>query len=296
MLTGEYIQLPSPRLTLIHGRRGESGVGKWTLVVKDNMVNKHQGLFVDWHLKLWGESINPDETTLLPMPNADDDADHDQIVTTTQTAPASTATGPSRPEETHPNSAPPASELPHRPTKPAGKPKPTETATGTGDDADGTSTAQEATETPSSSWISWLPTLGASKAAQPWIYGALGLIVAFCAGLGIYLWIARRRRLRNDTRSTYEFEMLDEEEGEGLKTGEKAVTGAKGTRRTRGGELYDAFAGGSDDEDDDFDRYSDRDPSADRQRESEQYIVGDDDSDDDDDAPPTTGESKPLRS
>jgi len=55
--------------------RGETGVGKWTLVVRDTKENEHNGTFVDWHLKLWGESIDADKTTLLPMPNADDDAD-----------------------------------------------------------------------------------------------------------------------------------------------------------------------------------------------------------------------------
>lgn len=261
--------------------------------MKDNKANEHQGKFIDWHLKLWGEAADADKATLLPMPNEDDDKDHNKIITSTQTAPASTATGPPRPEETHDHSAPHPSEHPQRPTKPTGKPKPTETGTETEEEeADSTSDAQETTQTASSSWISWLPTLGASKAAQPWIYGAFGLIVAFCAGLGIYLWVVRRRRLRNDSRSNYEFEMLDEEEGEGLNSGEKGAAGARGARRTRGGELYDAFAGGSDDEDD-FDRYSDRDPSAERHRESEQYIVGDDS--DDDDGQEKSSESKPLR-
>jgi kexin len=261
--------------------------------VKDNKVNDHQGTFIDWHLKLWGESIDAAKATLLPMPSEDDDADHDKIITSTQTAPASTATAPPSPEETHSHPVPDPSEHPDRPVKPATKPKPTTTESGKETAApDSTSVAQETTETASSSWISWLPTLGASKAAQPWIYGALGLIVAFCIGLGIYFWIARRRRLRNDSRSNYEFEMLHEEEGEGLNAGEKVAdgSGVRGARRTRGGELYDAFAGGSDDEDE-FDRYSDRDPSADRHRESEQYIVGEDDSSDDDGNAP----ERPLR-
>ncbi|CRK06518.1 hypothetical protein BN1708_017084, partial [Verticillium longisporum] len=99
-----------------------------------------------------------------------------------------------------------------------------------------------------SNWISWLPSFGASTKAQVWIYGALALIVAFCSGLGIWFFIARRRKLRNSPRDDYEFELLNEDESEGLNRGEKgAAAGGKG-RRTRGGELYDAFAGGSDDE------------------------------------------------
>lgn len=272
---------------------GESGIGKWTLVVKDNNINQHQGQFVDWHLKLWGESIDADKATLLPMPKEDDDADHDEIISSTQTAPVSTATGPPRPEETnHDHSMPHPSEHPQRPTKPSKpeeKPKPTETED-EDESASETSEAQEAeTSESSTSWISWLPTLGASKAAQPWIYAAIGIIAAFCIGLGIAFIVMRRKRQRNDTRSSYEFAMLDEEETEGLNPGEKT---AAGNRRTRGGELYDAFAGGSEDEDD-FDRYSDREPSVDKlpgdRGETGQFdIGGDSDSDDD-------RENKPLR-
>lgn len=269
-------------------------------MVKDNKVNQHQGQFVDWHLKLWGESIDPNKATLLPMPNENDDADHDQIISSTQSAPVSTATGPPRPEETnHEHSMPHPSEHPQRPTKPAKppaedpEPEPTQTVS-EGDSASETSEAQEAeTSDSSTSWISWLPTLGASKAAQPWIYAAIGVIGAFCVGLGITFFVMRRRRQRNDTRSNYEFEMLDEEESEGLNTGEKgAAAGRPGQRRTRGGELYDAFAGGSDDEDD-FDRYSDREPSVDKlpgeRGEQEQFGIGDE-SDSDEER-----ESKPLR-
>ena len=41
------------------------------------------------------------------------------------------------------------------------------------------------------------------------------------------------------------------------RSGEKEGRGNKRSRRTRGGELYDAFAGGSDD-DDEYDAYRDR--------------------------------------
>ena len=66
------------------------------------------------------------------------------------------------------------------------------------------------------------------------------IIVIFCAGLGAYFFITRRRRQRNQ-RDDYEFEMLEEEEH---------LTGAGNGKRTkrRAGELYDAFAGESDDE------------------------------------------------
>ncbi|PNP50451.1 hypothetical protein THARTR1_08833 [Trichoderma harzianum] len=268
---------------------GETGVGRWTLVVRDTEVNNEKGKFIDWHLKLWGESIDASQAKLLPMPSEDDDADHDQILSTvsgaastkTNAAPSSTKTAA---VVTNPT------DHPVRPTKPGAKPtESTKPQEGPVDDkpsdteheaATGTETAQpSSTTSASSSWVSWLPTFGTK--AKIWIYGAIGLIAAFCCGLGIYLWIARRR-LRNNSRNNYEFELLDEEETEGLNSAEKGPNAGKKTRRTRGGELYDAFAGGSDD-DDEFDEYRDR--SADRLAghnpdEPEHYAVGEDSDDD----------------
>lgn len=267
-------------------------MGRWTIIVRDTETNKNKGAFVDWHLKLWGESIDPDKAKPLPMPKEDDDDNHDDIISTV-TATAATTSVPPSPEKTHDDSPPNPSAHPTRPVKPSSpnsSDKPSETAGG--DTPTGTASAQETSST-SSSWISWLPSFGASKTAQIWIYGAVGLIVVFCMGLGVYLFVARRRRLRNDTRSNYEFEMLDEEEAEGLnsqtaeKTGPGVAAGARG-RRTRGGELYDAFAGGSDDEDDDFDRYTDKAGSTDTppsrgvgtqgrvRDDDEQFSLGDD--------------------
>ncbi|VUC22212.1 unnamed protein product, partial [Clonostachys rosea] len=218
---------------------GESGVGKWTLILRDSIVNDDTGHFVDWHLKLWGEAIDAKKQKLLPLPEATDDDDHDKII---ETAKVSTATG-----------LPPATATEHktvptdhiqRPTKPgADNTKPTATTS---------STPESATTSPSS-WISWLPNFGASKTAQIWIYGAIGLILVFCCGLGAY-FIARRRRLQGDSRN-YEFTELNDQETEGLT--EDDAEKARRARRTRGGELYDAFAGESDEEDN-FERYTDR--------------------------------------
>ncbi|KAK8122327.1 subtilase [Apiospora sp. TS-2023a] len=214
---------------------GEKGAGTWTVVVRDTKVNAHKGVWVDWHLKLWGESIDPAKAKLLPMPTEEEDANHD-AETTTQAA--TTTTLPADPQGTnsviHPTDLP--SDHPNRPTKPA-------MATPTG-----TSGAAAAT-TSASTWLpSFLPTFGAAPHTLAWIYGAMGLIVLFMVGLGIWWYVMRRRRLRNSPRDAYEFELLNEEEGERL-AGGGAAGEKNGQRRTRGGELYDAFAGGSDDED-----------------------------------------------
>ena len=107
--------------------------------------------------------------------------------------------------------------------------------------------------------------------------------------------MARRKRMRNDPRNEYEFELLDEEEAEGLNSGgavgEKAF---KKGRKTRGGELYDAFAGGSDDDDDFNDaEYRDRSPMGEVHNEKrrslddedDHHVIGDDSGDEEPDDP-----------
>ncbi|KAK2676619.1 Peptidase S8, subtilisin-related [Fusarium oxysporum f. sp. vasinfectum] len=252
---------------------GESGVGKWTIIVRDTEKNSFKGSFTDWRLKLWGEAIDADKATLLPMPNADDDKDHDKIVSTTTIAASTT----SAPPATKPTLIEHPTDHPERPNKPA---RPTGT-----DEEEPSSTQESAEEstTASSSWV--------------WIYGAVGLIAAFCIGLGIYFWIARRRRLRNTSHNNYEFELIDEEEAEGLRAGEKAAGGK--ARRTRGGELYDAFAEGSDDEQ--FEDYrDDREQSRDRLAgdDTQHYAVGEDSDSDEESEEESSddekGETRPL--
>ncbi|KAI0473678.1 peptidase S8/S53 domain-containing protein [Xylariaceae sp. FL0804] len=234
---------------------GESGVGKWTLVIRDSVVNEHSGTFIDWHLKLWGESIDASKATLLPMPSEDDDANHD----VTSTATPSAATTSLLPDPAATNTAVTTALPSDHPDRPV---KPSNTAATQPGAPETTATEEEAVEEPTttsaaeSSWLpSFLPTFGASSRTQAWIYGALGLIVVFCCGLGAWLWWVRRRRLRNgDPRDGYDFEPLNAEETEGLNSGGRGEKGAGGggpPGRRRGGELYDAFAGGSEDEDDD---------------------------------------------
>ncbi|KAL4881617.1 peptidase S8/S53 domain-containing protein [Aspergillus karnatakaensis] len=213
---------------------GESGIGTWTVVVKDTTVNDNVGEFLDWRLNFWGEAADGSKQKLHPLPDEHDD-DHnieDAIVVTTTVDPAPTATDPPEPSHTV-----------DRPVNV--KPTPTESATST------------PTPTPASENFlpSFFPTFGASKRTQIWIYAAISSIIIFCIGLGIYFYIQRRRRLRND-RDDYDFEMIEDEDET------KAMNG--GTTRRRGGELYNAFAGESEeeplfsDEDDDDEPYRDQ--------------------------------------
>jgi len=229
------------------------------------------------------------------MPTEEDDNDHAIIATTTVAA--ITTTLPPQPPGTNTAEITP-SHQPDRPVKP--KPSTTKGASPSTSPTDEEQTAEPAASS-NSNWLpSFLPTLGVSASTQVWIYGSLALIVVFCCGLGIYFFMARRKRLRNNPREDYEFELLDEEEAEGLAGGaEKRGMAGKSARKTRGGELYDAFAGGSDDEDEDgpSNQYHDRTDSASppvnekrggfqeegsEDGEGVHHVVGgDDDSDDD---------------
>ena len=195
------------------------------------------------------------------MPSEDDDDDHDEIATSTPGV--ATTSLPPVPTDTSDVSVP--TDNPQRPTKP---PKPgdaTQTDTDTTKPTGAESAAADETSTApgDSNWVpSFLPSFGVSSRTQAWIYGSLGLIVVFCTGLGAWLWWARRKRLRNNPHDKYEFEPLnptdDGDVGAGAGGGLRSGNGANGsdgangekTGSRRGGELYDAFAGGSDDEED----------------------------------------------
>lgn len=174
------------------------------------------------------------------MPTESDDDDHDKIVTTT--IPPTTVTPPAG---FHTPGELPSTTPTDHPDRPINS-KPSQSA----DPVTGELESSPSATSVESSWLpGFLPTFGVGPRAQAWIYASLALILLFCAALGVYLFMARRRRLRNSPRDNYEFELLDDAEAEGLTAaGGEKVAGA-GKKRTRGGELYDAFAGGSDDED-----------------------------------------------
>jgi kexin len=218
--------------------------------VKDTKENEFNGTFIDWRLNLWGEAINTRIQGLHPLPDEHDD-DHETATVVVSTTSVDAGS--------HPTTLPAnPTDHPDRPTKPkptAGADKDVTTVTTTNTiavPAATTTVVAEPTHTYSDSFLpAFFPTFGVSKRTQIWIYGSVGLIIVFCAGLGAYFLIQRRKRLRNDPRDAYEFEMVgdaDEDEQRGLKSR------GRGGRARRGGELYDAFAGESDD-----DLYSDED-------------------------------------
>ncbi|KAF3491813.1 kexin [Arthroderma uncinatum] len=253
---------------------GENGLGKWTVIVKDTQVNEYNGTFVDWRLTLWGESIDGSIQKLHPLPDVHDH-DHDTSipaphVDTTSVSPGPTKTSP-----------------PFRPTDNVDRPTKPKPSGSTTPDPAGTA-ASAPSSAPSSGAEHFLPspfpTFGVSKHTQIWIYGSIGLILVFCTALGAYFWVQRRKRLRNNPLNEYEFEMVAEDE-EGFPLSGAGAGGKKHTRR--GGELYDAFAGGSDDEDPLFSSGED---------DSHEYVDGDEDDDSyHDDGPEATTPVSPAR-
>lgn len=172
------------------------------------------------------------------MPTEHDDDDHDVI-----TASVGTAT------VTHLSvEVPSANPSDHqdRPVnaKPTAPPPISATSTTHPANASPTATAEPASTTSADSYLPhYFPTFGVSKKTQVWIYGAITIIILFCLGLGAYFFVQRRRRNRIN-RDDYEFEMVDDDD---MTTGLNG--GAHGKRqKRRAGELYDAFAGESDEE------------------------------------------------
>ena len=233
---------------------GESGVGKWTVIVKDTNVNNHNGTFTDWRLKFYGEAVDPKKTSLLPMPNKHDDDDHDVVETQTAShhttsvaVPTETGRPPGNPDDHQ-----------HRPvnskisttkttdttdTTPATPlPSPIE------DEADTDSDTSNLLPHP-------FPTFGVSKNTQIWIYGAIALILAFLCVLGGW-WYWMRRKKRWMRRDEYGFEMVDHDDHDDYPAAERVNGnvggyvngGVEGKRRRRAGELYDAFAEDTDEE------------------------------------------------
>ncbi|KAK8219745.1 pheromone processing endoprotease [Zalaria obscura] len=261
---------------------GESGIGRWTIVVKDTNVNEHSGKFTDWRLRLWGESMDPAIQKLLPLPDDHDDDDHDAettsaaVGTTSVDVPTQTGSPAGNPSDhiTRPvNNKVSSTTVLSSPTSTSTttaatpvEPAPTDDNI---DDHEEEKPAASATAAPGHSNFlpSPFPTFGVSKHTQIWIYGALALIATFCTSLTVWYILTRRRRQKN-ARDEYEFEMLDEEDddegGRGAANG-SGMNGAKGKRRA--GELYDAFAEGSEDED--VFSLGDEDEEDDRYRDEE---------------------------
>lgn len=216
-------------------------MGEWSVIVKDTDKNENTGSFVDWRLKLWGEAEDGAKQQLHPLPEENDD-DHpyeDAHVATTSVAPAPEKTG--APENPYDHHDRPVNEKPQETTKPMPEPTPEPE---TKPDATPVEDEKKPTTSPSSpDYISsYLPTFGTSKRTQAWIYASLAMIIVFFIGLGVYFQLQRMKRRRTTAHDDYDFEMIEDEDEA------QPMTGGAGRTQRRGGELYNAFAGESDEE------------------------------------------------
>lgn len=221
---------------------GENGLGEWTVIVKDTKVDSNTGTFTDWRLKLWGESIDGDKQELLPLPNEYDDDDHDredaEVGTTSVAVPTVTGQPQGNPTD--------------HIDRPINSKVSSTAATSSASPTDLPSEEEDTVSSPSptaSTGTNFLPrpfpTFGASKHTQVWIYGSVVLIVGFLAGIGGWWYYMRRKRQRWMSRDEYGFEMVEHDDADEDGNG----GGVGGSRRNkRAGELYDAFAEGSDEE------------------------------------------------
>ena len=101
--------------------------------------------------------------------------------------------------------------------------------------------------------------------------------------------MARRKRLRNSSRDGWDFDLLEEDEAEGLNSGRRMGGKAGKGGKRRAGELYDAFAAGSEDESEE--EYVDGDEGGDEREKrlyeddddegSAKHVIGDDEDEED---------------
>jgi kexin len=251
---------------------GEAGIGTWKLIIRDTVANTNTGQMLDWRLKLFGESIDDSNQRLLPYPDEQDATSTiaASMIHTTSVMPATTSSAaviptslPTRPSVARPtdgssNDSDSSSAEAEQSTG-ATQAVPTNTAQPTSqpgqvsddkEQSDKPNAGESSGKSESNFLPGLFPTFGVSKRTQVWIYGSLALILVFCVSLAGYTYWQRRKRLMNDPRDVYEFDMLeDQEETDGMLGGGRNSAVGKRGRRRRAGELYDAFAGESDESD-----------------------------------------------
>ncbi|KAF1819004.1 uncharacterized protein K489DRAFT_384501 [Dissoconium aciculare CBS 342.82] len=272
---------------------GESGVGTWTVVVKDTNINEYRGAWVDWRLKLWGECLNADNQPLLPMPTEHDDDDHDDdhpegahtqtatVGTTSVAVPTETGLPagnpsdhidrPSKPQVTDEATAVPTTTAAAT-TSETAPPPPALTQPAVADEEEKGPAPVPTTPASSSSdnlFPHPFPTFGVSKGTQKWVYGSIVLIFIFLIALCAF-WVYMRRKKRWMSRDDYGFEMIDHDDHDDPSGGAAAAGKAGKGRRQRAGELYDAFAEGSDDEAEPFDLGEDSEEEGDGDDDDEE--------------------------
>ncbi|KAG8793900.1 pheromone processing endoprotease [Ceratobasidium sp. 428] len=165
----------------------EDPVGKWTIRVSDQHDAAHNGSFLAWSMSMFGSVIDPSKVELWTVP--DDPVDPATVpatpITTTSTTMSATAT------KQHPK---PTEHLPGDHDTAEGEAhKPSFNATNPATGNNSTSTAPVQPEQ-DEGYFSHMTDLLES---QTWLFAALGAVVVFVIGAGVWLYRRRRSRMRD---------------------------------------------------------------------------------------------------
>lgn len=219
---------------------GEDGVGTWTIKVSDQGVpDERNGTFLGWNMVLWGTTIDESQAVLY-------DAPVDNVVFPPQHVepPSLTITPSATKQLTKPTNG---LDDDHH-TVEGENTAPAFTSSVQDDIAsaptDSASASPSTTPTADEGWFSDMANL---VSTQKWFFGAMGAVVLFGVGAGVFLW--RRRVVR--TRERYAALPGDDTAGGVQMSALDGSGGSGGASRTK--ELYDAFGEVSDDEDEDAD-------------------------------------------
>lgn len=209
---------------------GDTGIGQWRLVVGDHDNLDATGVFKDWKMTLWGESLDESKAVPLPLPGESEPVeDEEEEVATVASPSVDITTAPPAPSKAPPG-APGDVVTPVRPV--LSKVKPGAVSPSASVPTTVTQPLPEPVEGSPSRFAWW------SKRAI-WLYVALATILTFVVIMSGWIWIQFRRRAMT-SRDNYEFKELRS----------RTDTSAP---ETRGGytanDLYDAFRVSDDDED-----------------------------------------------
>ncbi|KAI6045559.1 kex protein [Pisolithus marmoratus] len=194
---------------------GENPLGQWHIKVSDQSVEGQNGTFHGWRLMFWGSTIDPSRAKTYALPN------NEHLLPSL--------------EEPESIVIPTSVTTKFLPKPTLGLPDDHESAEGEADRPafSGKPATPSMTPTPDEGWFADMSNLVYNSR---WIFGALGVVLLFGIGTGVFFW---RRRVRR--RAAYS----------SLAVEDVAMTSVTGTVRpgVRAKELYDAFGEVSDDED-----------------------------------------------